>query len=179
MNLFEGNYVSTIGFDFYWGSASHNTIFRNYTDMDCRMVSGQQMLAIIAVRLDQRNYFTNVLGNVFGNEGMKGIIEAAAPNYGQKMVWRLGYKTPSGGGAADDPKTAQTLLRHGNLDFISKQIHWDPTIQNQKLPNSLYLTAKPAFFGSTPWPAMGPDATPVYSSIPARDRFLKMPKVEP
>jgi hypothetical protein len=174
MNLFEGNCVSTIGFDFYWGSASHDTVFRNYCDMDCQMVNGKPMMAVIAVRLDTRNYFMNVIGNVFGHEGTKGIVEAPAPNYGQKMVWRLGYKSPAAGGPADDPKTAQTLLRHGNLDFISRQAQWDPTIANRQLPSSLYLTSKPAFFANQPWPAIGPDVTPVFNSIPARDRFLKM-----
>jgi hypothetical protein len=178
MNLFEGNYVSTIGFDFYWGSASHNTIFRNYADMDCKMVNGQPMMAIIAVRLDMRNYFMNAIGNVFGHEGIKGVVEPQTSNYGQKTVWHLGYKTPSGGGAPDDPKTGQTLLRHANLDFISKQIQWDPAIASRTLPSSLYLSAKPAFFGNTPWPAIGPDVNPVYNSIPARDRFLKLPKAE-
>jgi hypothetical protein len=27
------------------------------------------------------------------------------------------------------------------------------------LPASLFLTAKPAWFGTTPWPAIGPDVT--------------------
>ena len=41
MNLFEGNYGSTVCFDFIHGSSSHNTLFRNYIDMDCRMPDGR------------------------------------------------------------------------------------------------------------------------------------------
>jgi hypothetical protein len=48
----------------------------------------------------------------------------------------------------------------------------------RQLPASLYLSAKPAFFGNTPWPAIGPDANPMVNSLPARERFLKIPKAD-
>ncbi|MBI3830480.1 MAG: hypothetical protein HY291_13250 [Planctomycetes bacterium] len=172
MNLFEGNYFSTACFDFIHGSSSHNTVFRNYADMDNRGPDGRAMGANEnAMRIDKGNYYENFVGNVFGHEGIKAVLEAGAkPNFDQRYVWCLGYP--------DDPKVAQTILRHGNFDFVSKQIQWDPNITVRKLPNSLYLTAKPAFFDKTPWPAIGPDVNPMVTSIPARDRFLKIPKAE-
>ena len=30
---------------------------------------------------------------------------------------------------------------------------------SQTLPSSFYLSSKPTFFGSVPWPAIGPDVT--------------------
>jgi hypothetical protein len=175
MNLFESNYVSTIGFDFYWGSSSHTTIFRNYADMDVAKMDGQQMWGIIACKLDQRNYYFNVIGNVFGEEGTKGALDGAA----QKVVYRFGVKNPGGNsGPGDDQKVTQTAIRHANFDFITKQIHWDPSISNRQLPSSMYLTAKPAFFGNLQWPAIGPDVSPMHGMIPAYERFLKIPKAD-
>ena len=176
MNLFEGNFGATTGFDFYWGSASHTTLLRNFLDMDCRTVSGRPMMAVIGVRIDTKNYFMNVVGNVLGTPGTQGIVETPAiSGFNQKLVWRLGYRTPSGSGPPDDPKVAETALRHGNFNFISQQTQWDPKIPGRQLPKSLYLTAKPAFFGKLPWPAVGPDLKPLVGTIPARERFLKIP----
>ena len=175
MNLFEGNYVSAIAFDFYWGSSSHTTVFRNYADMDIRMRDGRPMMAIIGVRIDTRNYFENVVGNVLGCEGTQGVVDPPAiSNFTQKLVWRLGYSKPSGCGAPDDPKVRQTLLRHGNYDAVSRQTAWDSAIPARDLPASLYLAAKPAWFGDLRWPAIGPDLKPMAGTIPARERFLKM-----
>jgi hypothetical protein len=42
------------------------------------------------------------------------------------------------------------------------------------LPRSLYLSEKPAWFGSLAWPAFGPDATFESNKIPAQARFESM-----
>jgi hypothetical protein len=172
MNLFEGNHGSTVCFDFIHGSSSHNTLFRNWIDMDSHMPDGRALPGNVnGIRMDKANHFENVIGNVFGHEGLKGVMEAGAkPNFDLHFVWCLGHP--------DDNKVAQTLLRHGNFDYVSKQVQWDPNITVRQLPASLYLSAKPAFFGNTPWPAIGPDANPMVNSLPARERFLKIPKAD-
>lgn len=175
LNLVEGNYLSMVGLDFYWGSSSHNTFLRNYADMDCRTLAGKPMCTVIGFRIDKRNLFTNVLGNVIGREGMEGRVEnPEITDFAENLVWRIGYEKPSGKGRPDDPAVAQTLLRHGNFDFISKTTQWDPAIGKRELPASLYLTRKPTFFGDRPWPAIGPDVSPMNGSLPARERFLSM-----
>ena len=179
MNLFEGNCVTMFMSDYYWGSASHTTLFRNRVDMDWRSLAGGPVVAVIGIRIDKKNYFMNVVGNVLGREGMEGVVEIPTiTNYDRAMVWRLGYSTPSGKGPTADPKVAENILRHGNYDFISKKAHWDPKIASHKLPKSLYLAAKPAWFGDLPWPAIGPDVKPMTGTIPARERFLKLPREE-
>lgn len=172
LNLFEGNHVSTVCFDFIHGSSSHNTLFRNWADMDSRMPDGRVLPSNVnAIRMDKGNWHEVVVGNVFGHEGLKAILDAGAkPNFDQPALWSLGHP--------GDAKVAQTLLRHGNFDYVSKQIQWDPGIASKKLPASLYLAAKPAFLGKLPWPVLGPDATPMTASLPARERFLKIPKPE-
>lgn len=175
MNLIEGNHVSSISMDNYWGSSSHNTIFRNYADLDVRKLDGTPMMARIGLRVDAFNRYTNVIGNVFGLEGLEGEVQGY--NLGKPIIYRLGSKNPSGT-TDDDPQVAQTLLRHGNYDSISKQTQWDPKIASKELPPSLYLKSKPAFFGNLAWPPIGPDCTPMAGTIPARERFLKMDQKE-
>ena len=172
LNLFEGNDTGTVCFDFYWGSSSHNTLFRNAVDMRNPRIDGQQMTRnIVGFRLDKRSWFNNALGNVLGHEGMKGDVESkGAPDFTTPLIWSLGHP--------GDPKVAETLLRHGNFDYVSRQTQWDPKIADHRLPDSLYLTAKPAFFQKLPWPPIGPDRKPMVSFIPARERFLKIPAPE-
>ena len=73
--------------------------------------------------------------------------------------------------------TLTTLLRWGNYDTVNNAVQWlcsevptsiNPlanacpgvTGQPSSLPPSFYLSAKPAWWGSSPpWPAVGPDVT--------------------
>jgi hypothetical protein len=172
LNLFEGNAVGTVGFDFYWGSSSHNTLFRNAVDMKNPRLDGQPMTRNrVGIRLDRFSRFNNALGNVLGFEGMKGEYEAVGTSpLTVPTVWVLGI--------TDDSKVAETLLRHGNFDWVTKQVQWDPKIKDHKLPDSLYLAAKPGWFGKVAWPPIGPDVKPMAGTIPARERWLKIPAVE-
>ena len=179
LNLFEGNITSSINLDCYWGSGSHTTLFRNHATMDDRMVDGKPMMAVIGAQVCAVQRYVNAVGNVLGAKGMKGAVEGPdVPTYGDSQVWRLGYKQPSGRTTPDDPKVAQTLLRHGNFDFVTNQVQWDPSIAARKLPPSMYLASKPSFFGKLPWPSVGPDLEPMAGTIPARERFLKTPAAE-
>ena len=62
-------------------------------------------------------------------------------------------------------------MRHGNYNETAGQIEWDPKIGERKLPASLYLKARPAFFGAHAWPAIGPDVEPHVGFLPAKDRY--------
>ncbi|MBE7464832.1 MAG: hypothetical protein HS116_15260 [Planctomycetes bacterium] len=167
LNLFEGNAVSAIFFDFYWGSSSHNTLFRNAADMRSLNLDGKAMTQnVVGVRIDKASCFTSAVGNVLGHEGIAAQFETMS-DFSQPHVWSLGHP--------GDPKVAQTLFRHGNFDYVTKQTQWDSSTAERKLPPSLYLAAKPAWFGALAWPAIGPDASPMAGRIPAQERFLKMP----
>lgn len=172
LNLFEGNVVSAIFFDFYWGSSSHNTVFRNAADMRASRSDGEFMTQnVVALRIDKNSRYISVVGNVLGYDGVQAPLELGSPEgFGKTAVYYLGHP--------GDPKVAQTLLRHGNYDYVTKQTQWDPNTAAHKLPNSLYLTAKPAFFGNLPWPSVGSDLNPMVGTIPAKERFLKISKRE-
>lgn len=65
--------------------------------------------------------------------------------------------------------TVTEAMLHGN--YVDGAIEWDPANSNHDLPPSLYLSSKPAFFGSRPWPISGADLAPNGGKLPAQDRF--------
>ena len=83
-------------------------------------------------------------------------------------MWELGYN-PVTWVATEDQSVISTAIRDGNFDYVTNQVHWDRA--QQPLPNSLYLTGKPAFFGSNPWPWVDPLGSTKTYVLPARQRF--------
>ncbi len=63
---------------------------------------------------------------------------------------------------------AHDNIEHGNV--IDGETVWDANIAETNLPDSYYLTAKPAFLGSKPWPLFGP-AVGYNNQLPAKDNF--------
>jgi len=79
--------------------------------------------------------------------------------------------------------TIDTQLRQGNWDWVSKAQHWygiggrtDGSGTPAPIPNSFYLSSKPTFFGSKPWPWVDPTTGTTYI-LPAKYCFEhnKMP----
>lgn len=160
MNLFEGNIGNHLSFDVEWGSSSHNTAFRNWLDRESQGENNDITLHHYSVDIHRKNYFHNLVGNVLGVPGDSG------------NPYRLGCNTDGGSCTTPDANVEATLLRHGNYDYGSLSEQWDPAIDDHNLPDSYYLTSKPAFFKDLPWPPFGPDRSPVAGTIPAKERFL-------
>jgi hypothetical protein len=93
---------------------------------------------------------------------------------GAEAIYRAGANAAS---YTDfDNGTALThLFVNGNFDPVNNGIVWDPTMPRRDLPPSLYLTAKPAFFGSTRWPFVDPLGSPMVGVLPAKQRYDTMP----
>lgn len=68
-----------------------------------------------------------------------------------------------------DIRSGTGLIIHGNN--LGGTVTYDPTY-GTILSNSMYLTEKPAFFGSLNWPAFGPPNAINTGTIPAKQRFL-------
>jgi hypothetical protein len=74
--------------------------------------------------------------------------------------------------------TFQTQLRQGNWDWVTKKQAWDGIGGTgstgagtpQPIPNSLYLTAAPPFFGDNRWPWVDPTSGTTYT-LPAKYCF--------
>jgi hypothetical protein len=118
------------------------------------------------------------VGNVQGvSGGMSGWVydnsgtgsDPSDPFGGPPSIWKLGYQAGEWEQSAD-PKVLSTTLRGGNYDYLTSSIHWE-NIASQTIPKSLYLSARPAFFGNTTWPPIGPDVPGLVKTIPARACF--------
>ena len=126
--------------------------------------------------LATRNFF---IGNIVGSSQMQALLKAGAAipqsdqleypavrPYEASQLWTFGYGsanddglgTGCGGGIAPCHKEGNTAtqLLHGNYDNLSKITAWASGI-NTLLPASFYLAAKPAWWGTLPFPAIGPD----------------------
>jgi hypothetical protein len=95
-------------------------------------------------------------------------------------MWTMGsYQATvnSTGGWSWVNTTINTQLRQGNWDWVTKKQHWygiggttDGAGTPVSIPNSFYLSSKPAFFGSNPWPWVDP-ATGATYTLPAKYCF--------
>ncbi|MBN1779781.1 hypothetical protein JW948_01525 [bacterium] len=177
MNLFESNYGQMIDNDYYWGTSGYQVYFRNRSagyqhDKENRF---------LAVTLEKGCLFGTVIGNVLGVpvDNYPSLpyyeIEGTITTSQTPAVYRLGYTSVSDGDpAGNDSQVKATLLRHGNFDFVTGNVIWDPEIGGHDLPASFYLTSKPGFFGEQPWPCIGPDVSPVINKLPAQIRFEQL-----
>jgi hypothetical protein len=169
MNLIEGNHArDKFDADNYWGTSSHQTFFRN------RMynVTGK-LYGSWGFDLYKGVRYYNIVGNVLGTD-YETIYEIVGDfTYtGSKSIYRLGFVDAGDSDAAgNDPQVKSTLLRHGNWDSVTKGVVWDPSISDHTIPDSLYLSGKPTWFGSLAFPPIGPDRTPMTGQIPAEVRY--------
>ena len=89
-----------------------------------------------AVGLMAYSYWMSFVGNVLGVSGqMSGWVYETALG-GRPGIWMLGWDDET------DPQVAATTFRHGNFDYVTNTVKWDPAFTNHTLPNSLYLIAE-------------------------------------
>jgi hypothetical protein len=141
-----------------------------------------------AVDIQAHSDYTNLVGNVLGFPGQS-LLRYKQSNYsyvqktwsyerlekfptdGEVTMWSIGSQ--QAGGWTWLPTTYQTQLREGNWDWVTRSQRWHGiggavgAGTPREIPDSLYLTAKPAFFGSNPWPWVNPSNGTV-SALPAR-----------
>ncbi len=154
MNLIEGNICTKIVSDFFWGTASHTTIFRNYS-MSLIDTATQNQTAVDIWR-GSTNF--NVVGNVLGKVGTYTTYERAwdDPSYTftDKLIYRLGYYFNNATSQAGSTDAATTVIRKGNWNNYDGGIPASESLAGQTLANSLYLASRPSWFlpGSLSWP---------------------------
>jgi hypothetical protein len=176
---FEGNQAFNFDGDNTWGNAVYITVFRNHftakrrSAPPLRLVDRQNRRAI---GLMEGHWWYSFVGNVLGDAGMSPApahgftYEASHPWKDDPVpMWKLGYD-PEDWNARADPKVLATVLRDGNYDYATGEVRWADGVA-KAIPDSLYLTGKPAFFGSAPWPWVDPLGATKIHSLPARLRF--------
>ena len=130
------------------------------------------------------NYWFAFVGNVLGLAG-----ETTAANgwtyegdWSASRIFMLGWNDGAGG---EDPYldgvSGSYIFRHGNYDYVNNAVTW-ASGYSQTLPNSFYLSSKPAFFGTNyTWPWVTPTgasqvlsncgASGTMSCLPAKARY--------
>ena len=181
--LFEGNWAFNGDSDTTHGNAIYHTFFRNWLTGFRQKFSDYIGSAVYddatgccgpqrAAGLLYYSYWHSFIGNVLGmpnkvNKWTYNCISHANHIPGQ-CIWMLGWVDGSPQGY--DPNVQATTIRDGNYDFLNNSQKWETTPGGYALPNSLYLTAAPAFFGSKPWPWVDPSTGNV-ATLPAKARF--------
>lgn len=169
MNLFEGNIGTGFLMDLYHGTGALPTLFRNrLTGLEPGKTQNTSVINIWGF-----NRLANLVGNVLGTSGYHTKYEDSRVSPGtqgspDRSIYLLGYTgvnetTPSG----YDPGVVTTMLRWGNFDYATGQSRWlaaelpsgHAVPSSQALPASLFLSARPGWWGTMPWPAIGPDVT--------------------
>jgi hypothetical protein len=180
--LFEGNEAFNFGADSRWGNSIYITYFRNHSTGLRRSLGGLGLSDQDArkfVEISARHYWYNFVGNVIGQPGMSpnpggtSFTYEDLPPFSDDPVamWRNGSADQFSPGLPSgiDPLVGATMIRDGNFDYATNAVHWDNPAQT--IPDSLYLTSKPAFFGSSTWPWVDPTGTTKLYTLPARARF--------
>lgn len=168
-SLFEGNYANGINYDVAHGTNAYSVVFRNR--LFGRDSAARTSNTAPAIDLAY-NRFVSWIGNVLGSDGYHSSYESSYSSVSAPVstsIYVLGYADGGGGcgSPACDPFVKTTTLRWGNCDYATKTCRFlaseipagSATPGSQVLPPSFYLTVKPAWFGSNPWPAIGPDIT--------------------
>ena len=179
--LFEGNQGMNAGADDTWGGTLNVTYFRNHLQGVNRDFTDTQDVA--AAKIARGHYGYNFVGNVLGWSGMAGwSYEATAIPYNEYLIWEIGYQIGTRPNGAGDASVISTMLRDGNYDYVSSQVHWHGVggtgVGNgltppgaSAMPNSLYLGSKPAFMGANTWPWVDAQGATKLYTLPARARY--------
>ena len=181
--LFEGNASQNADSDYTHGNAIGVTFFRNWLTGQRRSFTDQGNVRTAG--LAYGSWWDSFVGNVLGRSGqMSGwsytnhamSCDALGNNctgnngaWSDMNIWQLGYD-PERWTMYPDPNVLSTVIRDGNYDFLTNSQRWHNTPGGFVIPNSMYLTAIPAFFGSNPWPWTNPATGAIYT-LPAKARY--------
>jgi hypothetical protein len=178
MNLWEGNIVSHVAADDFWGSSSHFVFYRNWHwgDETGTGVPTFPINGFDAVDLYTMQTYYSFVGNVLGRTGMHTTWTAALMSGFNEYAEPLAPIVYSyGGGSGSIPSSASTILRHGNWDYKTKGVaYWDGGT-NHTLAASLYYPSEPGFMSGYAWPLIGPEGAPTVNANPAETCYLNGP----
>jgi hypothetical protein len=202
MNLVEGNHAPTVAEDAIHGTHAFNTYFRNYLSGRDGSQTGQTVPGLF----QSYSRYVNFIGNVLGTSGYHTNYQSNAPTATScdKSIYNLGWSSTvcragsnafNGDPIPNDPLVASTMMRWGNYDVVGGAPKWNasevpsgiasfanPVPASQTLPASFYLSAKPSWWGSVAWPAIGPEVSGGVAAsgkahyIPAKRCYDSTPK---
>lgn len=194
LNLYEGNQSNGFLLDLFHGTGALATAFRNqltgyetWFNPSTGQIEPKENTNPIQVSGLCRN--VNLMGNVLGQSGyhtvyQDSIVSPGIPGDPYHSIYYLGYPAccdnNNVSGITSDSYAVTSLFRWGNFDYATNSTHFDPSEvpsdvpvpSDHTLPSSLFLTTKPqwfsTYFGTVPFPPIGPDLSPMVSDIPAK-----------
>jgi hypothetical protein len=184
-NLFEGNINQHLAADDFWGSSSHDVMFRNwFRGGEPNFDLGSGTIASFppnsgfdAVDLYTGQPYYSYVANILGNNSdfptldewsaatLSGFNEYASPT--APIVYSYGGTNTLGG--ANVASSAATIIRQGNWDYLTNGVAFNDggncggsCIYNP----SMYYGSEPVFISSAgcAWPEQGPDLS-VHGSL--------------
>jgi hypothetical protein len=185
--LFEGNWGFNADSDQTHGNSIYHTFFRNwltgyrttFTDYLNNTVVNDMARCCGPLRVAAAHgyaYWFSFIGNVLGTSGrMNGWVyedDGGVNRFPSQAIWALGYLDISPQGT--DLDVATTALRDGNYDYVQNTVTWATNDTAHALPNSLYLSATPAFFNAGSgysWPWVNPTGSSQLYALPAKARY--------
>jgi hypothetical protein len=187
-NLIEGNWCENITSDGYFGSTAYNTIIRNRVTGN--FLGDPTYLDMAALALTHWSAYHNVIGNIFGTDGVSSVYAGSGSSFQNPQIYRFGM--PNGGnrsysGSSSNPTSPNeidtnvlgSMLLVGNYNYVSHSIptgspYYNESLGGATVQSSLYLASKPTWFGNRTWPvfdATNP-GTPAIDDIPAGYRYV-------
>jgi hypothetical protein len=183
-DLFEGNHTPNVGVDSTHGNNGWGVIFRNWATG--RNGSGRTDTYLRAIYVDGWQREMTSVGNVLGSPSFRPDYLILSPATGVNPVyggvssvyllgsnaWELGTGYKPGADNMDNGQAESLFYRHLDFDYKTNSQYDNPSNPAKTLPDSLYLTSKPAFFGSRPWPWVNPGGkTNKVYTLPAKVRY--------
>jgi chitodextrinase len=178
-NLYEGNSTPNLQSDGYFGSASHDVIFRNWLNG----ITPGNTSPGWTLSLNRFTRYYSLVGNIIGAPGYTWAYDGTScgnPNMGNSSYagfappWADWGTSPGPAGFQEkDTNVMLTLNRQGNYNYYNKAIPATEALGSNVLPASLYLAAKPVWFGNLAWPPFDPtNPNPTLDAIPAGYRYV-------
>ncbi|HTC53363.1 MAG TPA: right-handed parallel beta-helix repeat-containing protein [Steroidobacteraceae bacterium] len=178
--LFEGNRTFNLDSDGTHGGSSYSTYFRNWATSQRADFTNSMTGALIsdstqrnspfrAAGLMRYTNYMSFVGNVLGIKGVTTAANGYVDETARKAptIWFIGWNDASP--YVPDPTVAKTVIRDGNWDWFLSQQTWLNS-PPASLPDSLYLSCKPAFMGANTWPWVDPKTGTTYT-LPAKARY--------
>ena len=181
--LIEGNIANELEDDNIHAGHMMNTTFRNYfTGWEPELTSAPADSSTIAHFGGVDTRYQNVVGNVLGRTGYHTTYQVT--DTFDTAIYAVGAANPGASNNVADTIAPATMMRWGNWDAVTANVRWctanatpiaactadergDGAVSYPALssptqsgwPASFYLSSRPSWWGTQPFPPIGPDVT--------------------
>ncbi len=179
MSLWEGNIMSHVAADDFWGSSSHFVFFRNWLwgdETGTGVPSFPPQEGFDAIDIYPMQTYYSFIGNVLGHTGMHtNWANATLRGFDEYASASAPIVYSYAGASGSIPSTSTTSINHGNWDYKTQGVAYWEGGANHTLAASMYYPTEPAFLHGYPWPLEGPEGNPTTNANAAENCYLSGP----